>query len=57
MGNSCLNVKDMENAEKVEGDADLQKKASRTQLILYILMFLFMVLPFLVAWITGALRL
>jgi Co/Zn/Cd efflux system component len=57
VGNSCLNVKDMENAEKVEGDADLQKKASRTQLILYILMFLFMVLPFLVAWITGALRL
>jgi hypothetical protein len=46
----------MKHLDEALSDADLQKKASKTQLILYILMFLFMVLPFLVAWLTGALR-
>jgi hypothetical protein len=46
----------MEHLDKALSEADLQKKASKTQLILYILMFLFMVLPCLAAWLTGALR-
>jgi hypothetical protein len=46
----------MKHLDEVLDDADLQKKASRTQLIIYILMFLFMALPFLAAWLTGALR-
>ena len=47
----------MEHPDKPLVDADLQKKASRAQLILYILMFVLMILPFLVAWMTGAFRL
>ena len=46
----------MKDLEQACGDADLQKKASRAQLIITILMFLFMVLPFVVAWFAGALR-
>ena len=46
----------MKDLDKASDDADLQKKASRAQLIIYILMFLFMVLPFVAAWLTGALR-
>lgn len=47
----------MEHSNKALGEADLQKKASRAQLILYILMLVLMVLPFVVAWMTGAFRL
>jgi hypothetical protein len=46
----------MKDLDKALDDADLQKKASRAQLIITILMALFMVLPFLAAWLTGALR-
>lgn len=46
----------MKHLDEALNDADLQKKASRTQLIIYILMFLFMMLPFLVAWLSGAFR-
>jgi hypothetical protein len=46
----------MKHLDEALDEADLQKKASRAQLILYILMFLFMALPFLAAWLTGALH-
>lgn len=35
-------------------EAELKQKAARAQLILYIAMFLGILLPFLVAWLTGA---
>jgi hypothetical protein len=46
----------MEHLDKALSEADLQKKASKAQNIIYVLMCLFMVLPFLVAWLAGALR-
>jgi len=46
----------MKQVDKACDDADLQKKASRAQLIITLLMVLFMVLPFVAAWLTGALR-
>lgn len=45
----------MEHSDETVGEADLQKKADRARLIIYVLMFLFMVLPFVAAWLTGAL--
>ncbi|CAA6685362.1 Unannotated [Lentimonas sp. CC19] len=49
-------MRGMKELEKACDDADLQKKASRAQSIITILMLLFMVLPFVAAWLTGALR-
>jgi uncharacterized membrane protein YdbT with pleckstrin-like domain len=46
----------MKQLDEALDDADLQKKASRTQLIIYIVMFVLMVLPFVAAWLTGAFR-
>ena len=46
----------MKHLDEVRGEVDLQKKADRAKLIIYVLMFLFMVLPFVAAWLTGALR-
>lgn len=46
----------MAHLDEAVGEADLQKKADRAKLIIYILMFLFMVLPFIAAWLTGALH-
>ena len=46
----------MKDCRKACDAADLQKKASRAQLIITLLMFLFMVLPFVAAWLAGALR-
>ena len=46
----------MKHLDEALNDADLQKKASRAQFIIYMLMFLFMMLPFLAVWLTGALR-
>ena len=46
----------MKHLDEGQGEADLQKKADRAKLVIYVLMFLFMVLPFVAAWLTGALR-
>lgn len=46
----------MEHLDKAASQADLQKKADRAKLIIYVLMFLFMALPFVAAWLSGALR-
>ena len=46
----------MENSGQVEREADVQKKAIRAQRILYILMCVLMLLPLVVAWLTGAFR-
>ncbi|CAA6676522.1 Unannotated [Lentimonas sp. CC4] len=53
---ASANMRGMKELEKACDDADLQKKASRAQSIITILMLLFMVLPFVAAWLTGALR-
>jgi heme/copper-type cytochrome/quinol oxidase subunit 4 len=47
----------MENPGQAEREADVQQKAMRAQRILYILMCVLMVLPFLVVWLMGAFRL
>lgn len=44
----------MNNPEKTAVDGDLQKQADRTRRIIYIVMAVLMVLPFVVAWLTGA---
>ena len=52
----CLNLKYMENPGQAEREADVQKKAIRAQRTLYILMCVLMLLPLVVAWLTGAFR-
>lgn len=46
----------MQNSRQVEQEAEAQKKAMRAQRILYICMGVLMLLPFVVVWLTGALR-
>jgi|TARA_B110000977_G_scaffold44738_1_gene60825 hypothetical protein len=46
----------MKHLDEAVSQADLQKKADRAKLIIYVLMFLFMALPFVAAWLSGALR-
>lgn len=46
----------MENSGQVEREVAVQKKAMRAQRILYILMCVLMLLPLVVAWLTGAFR-
>ncbi len=53
---ACHGYWTMKQVDKACDAADLQKKASRAQLIITLLMVLFMVLPFVAAWLTGALR-
>jgi len=53
---AAAKVSGMKDLEKACDVGDLQKKASRARWIITILMFLFMVLPFVAAWFTGALR-
>jgi hypothetical protein len=50
---STRTMKDLDGAVS---QADLQKKADRAKLIIYVLMFLFAALPFVAVWLSGALR-
>ena len=45
----------MEHLDEAVSQADLQKKADRAKLIIYVFMFLFMMLPVVAAWLSGAL--
>ena len=46
----------MEHLDEAVSQADVQKKADRAKLIIYVVMFLFMMLPVVAAWLSGALR-
>jgi Co/Zn/Cd efflux system component len=46
----------MKHLNEAVRHADLQKKVDRAKLIIFVLMFLFMTLPFVAAWLSGALR-
>lgn len=46
----------MRKLDPVEKDAALVQQASRAQRILYIVMGLLMLLPLVLAWLAGALR-
>jgi hypothetical protein len=50
---STRTMKDLDGAVS---QADLQKKADRAKLIIYVLMFLFAALPFVAVWLSSALR-
>jgi hypothetical protein len=42
--------------EQKRDTAQTLEKAARAQRILYVMMFVFIVLPFIVIWLTGAIR-
>ena len=49
-------AKTMEHLDEAVSQADVQKKADRAKLIIYVVMFLFMMLPVVAAWLSGALN-
>ena len=52
----ALSLGPMNEAEMCEQEVPLQQKADRARRIIYVVMALFVLLPFLVIWITGAIR-
>jgi len=48
------NPRTMEHLDEAVSQADVQKKADRAKLIIYVVMFLFMMLPVVAAWLSGA---
>jgi hypothetical protein len=46
----------MARVDKALDDTDLQEKASRAQRVLYVVMLVLIVVPFVVVWMTGAFR-
>ncbi len=46
----------MVEAQHSKIDAETLKRAGRAQWILYAMMFVFILLPFIVVWVTGAIR-
>jgi|TARA_B110000093_G_scaffold16386_1_gene15142 hypothetical protein len=49
-------IRKMKDLDGAVSQADLQKKADRAKLIIYVLMFLFAALPIVAVWLSGALR-
>ena len=46
----------MQDEQAPMEQSEVERQASRARSIIYWVMFLFMVLPFVAAWLTGALR-